>query len=108
MGGAYAAVTYRVKKKNQEKEVLMEVTNLHGYGHRSENRQTRRRSTWGVRRRSSTMDDFRDLNVTIGVEVRNSASGGWHGVYDDDQLQAISFEAPGGSEGGGDRHADIR
>ena len=34
-------------------------------------------------------DDFGDLNIM--VEVRNSASGGWHGVYDDDQLQAIDF-----------------
>jgi hypothetical protein len=25
------------------------------------------------------------------VEVRNSASGGWHGIYDDEQLQVIDF-----------------
>ncbi|KAK1749078.1 hypothetical protein QTG54_001017, partial [Skeletonema marinoi] len=32
---------------------------------------------------------MQDLNVM--VEVRNSASGGWHGVYDDEQLQVIDF-----------------
>ncbi|EJK50127.1 hypothetical protein THAOC_30935, partial [Thalassiosira oceanica] len=32
--------------------------------------------------------------------VRNSASGGWHGVYDDEQLQAIDFGVPTGGGGG--------
>ncbi len=32
------------------------------------------------------------------MEVRTSASGGWHGIYDDEQMQAIDF---GTSRGGG-------
>merc|ERR1711957_397251 len=81
--------------------------NLHSYGNRSGNRQTRR-SSWGVRPWSSTMDNFRNLNVSIGVEVRNSASGGWHGTYDDDQLQAIKFDAPLNKEGGEEGMVNVR
>jgi hypothetical protein len=36
------------------------------------------------------------------VEVRNSASGGWHGIYDDEAIQQIDF---GTSRGG--YHDDV-
>merc|ERR1712194_424332 len=101
VAGVYAAVVYSAKRKNKEREVVMEVTNLRGNGHRTETRKTRRKSTWGIRSKSSTMDNFRNLNVTIGVKVRNSASGGWHGIYStDDELLSqdnIGVVAPDGS-----------
>jgi len=95
---AYALVVHRLKAmKMKEREVLMN-TNLHdGQRGGSSNLQARRRSTWGLHRQSSAMDDFNNLNIM--VEVRNSASGGWHGVYDDEQLQAIDFGVPSGSSG---------
>jgi hypothetical protein len=108
VAGVYAAVVYSAKRKNKEREVVMEVTNLRGNGHRTETRKTRRKSTWGIRSKSSTMDNFRNLNVTIGLEVRNSASGGWHGVYDDEQLQAINFGAPDKNEEGGAGFVNVR
>merc|ERR1719203_636667 len=96
--GAAGAVTYRAKTKNNEREALADHTNLHSSNHGqrdSPNQPGRRWSTWGVRSgRNSTMDDFRKLNHSIGVEVRNSATGGWHGVYEENQLQAINFNTP--------------
>ncbi len=41
-------------------------------------------------------------NLDIMVEVHNSASGGWHSVYDDEQLQAIDFGVSDGHGSGGD------
>jgi hypothetical protein len=37
-----------------------------------------------------------DLNMA--VEVRNSASGGWHGTYGEEQLQSIDFGTPSGEK----------
>mmetsp|Transcript_25722 Transcript_25722/g.55335 ORF Transcript_25722/g.55335 Transcript_25722/m.55335 type:complete len:1259 (+) Transcript_25722:193-3969(+) len=92
---AFALVIYRIKEmKNKERDVLTDTSNLHGQG-QGRNMQRRRSSTWGMHRaKSTTMQDFEDLNMM--VEVRNSASGGWHGVYDDEQLQAIDFGVPSG------------
>jgi len=81
-------VAYKTKKgkKKQEDRVFMS-TNLRDRSQRVK-QSKRRRSTWGMKRKSPAMQ-MQDLNVM--VEVRNSASGGWHGVYDDDQLQVIDF-----------------
>jgi len=99
---AVALVVYRINNaRAKENNALMDTNNLHGQG-QARNIQRRRTSTWGMnRRKSNTMQDFEDLNIM--VEVRNSASGGWHGVYDDEQLMAIDFGAPSGSgDGDGD------
>lgn len=84
--------------KNKGVEALADHTNSrssnHGY-QGSPNHPGRRWGTWGVRScRTSTVDDSRKLNLSIEVEVRNSATGGWNGVYDDKQLPAINFNAP--------------
>ena len=63
-------------------------TNLRGR-RQSDKQVMGRRSTWGMKRQSSALSALQDLNVM--VEVRNSASGGWHGIYDDEQLQVIDF-----------------
>eukprot|EP00585_Thalassiosira_rotula_P011336 CAMPEP_0196133664 /NCGR_PEP_ID=MMETSP0910-20130528/2793_1 /TAXON_ID=49265 /ORGANISM="Thalassiosira rotula, Strain GSO102" /LENGTH=1170 /DNA_ID=CAMNT_0041393411 /DNA_START=157 /DNA_END=3669 /DNA_ORIENTATION=+ len=100
--GAYAIVAYRARvRKIKEKEVLMDSnSNLHNSGHdEGTNAKGRNWKPWGMSRQNSAMDDFSNLNIM--VEVRNSASGGWHGVYDDEQLQAIDFGVPS-SNGAGD------
>jgi len=81
-------VAYKTKKgkKKQEDRVFMS-TNLRDRSQRDK-QSKRRRSTWGMKRQNPAMQ-MQDLNVM--VEVRNSASGGWHGVYDDEQLQVIDF-----------------
>jgi len=92
-------VIYRIKKKKENDALMDSSNNLHGSRRRSSTIPGRRKSAWGINRSNSIMkDDFGDLNIM--VEVRNSASGGWHGVYDDDQLQAIDF---GVSTGGSDK-----
>lgn len=82
-------VAYKIKagKKKQDNRRFMS-TNLRER-RQSEKESMRRRSTWGMKRQSSALSALQDLNVM--VEVRNSASGGWHGVYDDEQLQVIDF-----------------
>jgi hypothetical protein len=97
----YGFMVHRVKQnKEREKKALME-TNLRDRGDVS--MPGRRRSTWMNRRSSSNMEDFNAFNdLNIMVEVRNSASGGWHGVYDDEQLQAIDFGTPSSSGLAGD------
>ncbi|KAL7527316.1 hypothetical protein ACHAXR_005607 [Thalassiosira sp. AJA248-18] len=94
---SYGVIVYRIKTaKNRENEVLMH-DNLHGSRRGSAASQSRRLSGWGMHRKpKSAMNDFGDLNIM--VEVRNSASGGWHGVYDDEQLQAIDFGVPTGTD----------
>ena len=88
--GFYAVEMYRIRSSKRESALMH--TNLHGR-RGSANMQSRRRSNpFGMRRGSATPDGFDDLNIM--VEVRNSASGGWHGVYDDEQLQAIDFGVP--------------
>merc|ERR1719276_224823 len=65
---------------------------------------------WGLRNKrnkrssssSSGLPGVGEMNLM--VEVRNSASGGWHGVYDDEQLQAIDFGVP---TGGGSGEANV-
>jgi len=82
-------VAYKVRsgKKKQEDRRFMS-TNLRE--RRQSGKQSMpRRSTWGMKRQSSALSALQDLNVM--VEVRQSASGGWHGLYDDDQLQVIEF-----------------
>ena len=82
-------VVYKIKAgKKKREERKFRSTNLRERG-QGEKRSVRRRSTWGMRRQSSALSALQDLNVM--VEVRNSASGGWHGIYDDEQLQAIDF-----------------
>mmetsp|Transcript_18500 Transcript_18500/g.26282 ORF Transcript_18500/g.26282 Transcript_18500/m.26282 type:complete len:1165 (-) Transcript_18500:84-3578(-) len=82
-------VIYKIKKgkKKQEDRRFMS-TNLRER-RQSDKQSMRRRSTWGMKRKGDALSALQDLNVM--VEVRNSASGGWHGVYDDDQLQVIDF-----------------
>mmetsp|Transcript_4306 Transcript_4306/g.7213 ORF Transcript_4306/g.7213 Transcript_4306/m.7213 type:complete len:974 (-) Transcript_4306:367-3288(-) len=82
-------VAYKIKrgKKRQEDNRFIS-TNLRGR-RQSEKPIMRRKSTWGMKRRSSALSALQDLNVM--VEVRNSVSGGWHGIYDDEQLQVIDF-----------------
>jgi len=82
-------VAYKIKagKKKQEEKKFMS-TNLRER-RQSGTQSMPRRSTWGMKRQSSALSALNDLNVM--VEVRQSASGGWHGVYDDDQLQVIEF-----------------
>ena len=82
-------VAYKIKrgKKRQEDNRFIS-TNLRGR-RQCEKPIMRRKSTWGMKRRSSALSALQDLNVM--VEVRNSASGGWHGIYDDEQLQVIDF-----------------
>ena len=96
--GTYALVVHRIKvQRNKERDTLMS-TNLHD-SRRGESSSLpgRRRSLFAPRNSATTgiQKDFDDLNIM--VEVRNSASGGWHGVYDDEQLQAIDFGVPSGS-----------
>ena len=43
---------------------------------------------------------MRNFNPDVKVEVRNSASGGWHGVYDEDNLQTVDFGVPGANNDG--------
>jgi len=93
--GASIFVVYRIKS-NKEKNALMDAdsNNLHGGlgGRRSStSRRSPPKKMWGLNNGRSRVkkEDFNDLNIM--VEVRNSASGGWHGVYDDEQLQAIDF-----------------
>jgi len=104
----YAAVMHRLKTEKKERAVLMEVTNLRSYRHQSDHRAWSTLSTLGLRRQRSPYDDFRGLNLPIGLEVRNSASGGRHGIYDDDQLQAINFGASDSSEGGEESFVGVR
>ena len=87
-------VAYKIKagKKEHEERRFMS-TNLRER-RPSESRRSRRRSVWGMKKQSSSLSALQNLNVM--VEVRNSASGGWHGVYDDDQLQVIDFGMPTG------------
>jgi len=88
-------VIYRMgEHKNKENEVLVQNSNLHSR-RGSKNLQSKRRSTWGFSRGSSGLKGVNELNIM--VEVRNSASGGWHGIYDDEQLQAIDFGVPTGN-----------
>jgi hypothetical protein len=82
-------VVYKIKAgKKKQAERRFRSTNLRERG-QGDTRSMRRRSTWGMRRQGSALSALQDLNVM--VEVRNSASGGWHGIYDDEQLQVIDF-----------------
>ncbi len=87
IGVGIVAYKIRTGKKKQEDRRFMS-TNLRGR-RQSDKQVMRRRSTWGMKRQSSALSALQDLNVM--VEVRNSASGGWHGIYDDEQLQVIDF-----------------
>jgi len=99
-GGTYAAMTCQVRKK-KDGEARMEVTNLRDFEHRRDSSTPRRQSVWGHRRRSSVVDECRSINVFVGVELRNSATGGWHGVYNEHQLGTIPVRASENGDGGG-------
>ena len=89
---ATAVVVRRIKKSKRDEEVgvISNGTNLHGSRRRSDN--VPQRSAWGHHHANNSM---KDLNPNVKVEVRNSASGGWHGVYDEDHI----LEFPGGGNG---------
>jgi hypothetical protein len=90
--GASGVVVYRIKSMREKNALMDSSNNLRGR-RQSSSLQGRRSSAWGFNRgHSVAKEDFGDLNIM--VEVRNSASGGWHGVYDDEQLQAIDFGVP--------------
>jgi hypothetical protein len=93
---ATAVVVRRIKKLTRGKEagVISNIANLHGSWRGSEN--VPQRSAW---RHHHANNYMKNLNPNIKVEVRNSASGGWHGVYDKDHMQSIEFSTPRGSNG---------
>ena len=103
-GALSSFAVYRIRRRRdaENKALMGSGGNLHNQ--RETNLQARRRSTWGLRNKrnkrssssSSGLPGIGEMNVM--VEVRNSASGGWHGIYDDEQLQAIDFGVPTGGE----------
>lgn len=98
---AYFLIVYRVKVRKDKEDRALRDTNLRGGGGRKKSLSGRRKSAWGMPGRSdSGLDGVGNLNMM--VEVRNSASGGWHGVYDDEQLQAIDFGVPSTESTGND------
>ncbi|KAL7550927.1 hypothetical protein ACHAWF_018117 [Thalassiosira exigua] len=112
----FLLVVFKVRQvKKWERDAIMDH-NLHGGGRTglpagdSSALPGRRRSAWAHNGNDFTRD-LDDLNIM--VEVRNSASGGWHGVYDDEQLQAIDFGVPSAtnrghsSDEGVDGHQDV-
>lgn len=81
-------------KRKKEKEAVVANGNLR---RPSANLQSNRRSTWKASRDKTQMKEFtNDLNMA--VEVRNSASGGWHGIYGEEQLQSTDFVTPSGDK----------
>lgn len=92
---AAGVVVYRIKsKRKKEKEAIAANGNLR---RPSANLQRNRRSTRKSNRDKTQMNEFtNDLNMA--VEVRNSASGGWHGIYGEEQLQSIDFGTPSGDK----------
>ena len=101
VGGTYAAVTCQARKKTREREALMDVANLHNFENQRKSPRAHRQSLWSKRRRSSFIDEFRSINDNIGVDLRNSATGGWHGIYNDNQLETINFSGSDSSDKGG-------
>ena len=91
---ASGVMVYRIKsRRKKEKDVLAENGNLR---RPSANLQSNR-SSWRANRDKTQMNEFtNDLNMA--VEVRNSASGGWHGIYGEEQLQSLDFGTPGGDK----------
>ena len=88
VGSAVGSVffIYKTRKLEQRKtrEMHTDDLNISPFGRG-------RRSTRGLTGKpgGSVLNQFEDMNIM--VEVRNSASGGWHGVYDDDAIQQIDF-----------------
>lgn len=93
---AAVVVVRKIKaKKRRENDALTANGNLR---RPSENLQSKRKSSaWKANRDTTQMKEFtNDLNMA--VEVRNSASGGWHGTYGEEQLQSIDFGTPSGEK----------
>jgi hypothetical protein len=93
---AAVVVVRKIKaKKRKENDALSANGNLR---RPSENLQSHRKSSaWKANRDKTQMKEFtNDLNMA--VEVRNSASGGWHGTYGEEQLQSIDFGTPSGEK----------
>jgi len=105
-GALSSFAVYRIRRRQDAEDKALMGSGGNLYGARETNLQARRRSTWGLRNKrnkrssssSSGLPGVGEMNLM--VEVRNSASGGWHGVYDDEQLQAIDFGVPTGGGGG--------
>ncbi|KAL3823949.1 hypothetical protein ACHAXA_007920 [Cyclostephanos tholiformis] len=95
---ATVVVIRRIKKSKRDKaEVTTNSTNLHGSRRHSDgNMPVPQRGAW---RHHNALNPMRNFNPDVKVEVRNSASGGWHGVYDEDHLQSVDFGAPGANDG---------
>ncbi|KAL3805431.1 hypothetical protein ACHAW5_009437 [Stephanodiscus triporus] len=89
---ATAVVIRRIKKsKRNEAEVIGNSTNLHEVRRQSGD-NVPPRSAW---RRHHANNPMKDFDPDIKVEVRNSASGGWHGAYDNEHVSSIDFGVPG-------------
>lgn len=105
-GALSSFAVYRIRRWQDAEDKALMGSGGNLYGARETNLQARRRSTWGLRNKrnkrssssSSGLPGVGEMNLM--VEVRNSASGGWHGVYDDEQLQAIDFGVPTGGGSG--------
>merc|ERR1711957_277425 len=97
---AFALVMNNIKgSKTQELDVVR-IVNLRGsprYGGSVAPMPTK--GLRGKRRRASISDQFDDVNLPL--EVRNSASGGWHCVYDVDQIdfRALGHASNHGEDG---------
>merc|ERR1711957_1016839 len=88
---AFALVMNNIKGSKKQELDVVRIVNLRGsprYGGSVAPMPTK--GLRGKRRRASISDQFDDVNLPL--EVRNSASGGWHCVYDVDQ---IDFRALG-------------
>jgi hypothetical protein len=95
---ATVVVVRRIKKSRDEPEVIHNTTNLHGSRRQSSgNVHVPQKSAW---RHHNALNPMRNFNPDVKVEVRNSASGGWHGVYDEDNLQSVDFGVPGANNDG--------
>jgi hypothetical protein len=89
---ATAVVIRRIKKsKRDEAEVIGNSTNLHEVRRQSGD-NVPPRSAW---RRHNSNNPMKNFDPDIKVEVRNSASGGWHGAYDNEHVSSIDFGVPG-------------
>merc|ERR1711957_134907 len=97
---AFALVMNNIKGSKKQELDVVRIVNLRGsprYGGSVAPMPTK--GLRGKRRRASISDQFDDVNLPL--EVRNSASGGWHCVYDVDQIdfRALGHVSNHGEEG---------
>ena len=93
----YAVVLYKtMRPKNKERGVLMD-SNLHSRQHWGMTLPSRRRKRRGLGGQHVITDEFNTLsnaanNLNIAIEVRKSSTGGYHGVYDLEQVDFVSLQ----------------